>query len=295
LATGAILFREGNFAAKAGRLDDKTRFLVGNESWNDLYNSAHSSKAYVTRLQSFPQGGYYVFGSDLGEPDEIRIIADAGPLGYLSIAAHGHADALAMLLSVRGREFLIDPGTFLYHGNEKWRQYFRGTRAHNTVCVDASNQSESGGAFIWMKRATSRCINYRYGASGDEFLAEHDGYMRLADPVMHLRRINRSGRTIKIVDTLDCEGEHLVERCWHFSERCSVDVDNRQIYAVNESEKIRMEAGDTVTEIVRAFGDGLQPIGWLSRSFHVKQATTSIIMKNKIVGTTSLTTTIQCD
>ena len=42
-------------------------------------------------------------------------MADAGPLGYQTIAAHGHADALSFTLSVGGMEFLVDPGTYAYH------------------------------------------------------------------------------------------------------------------------------------------------------------------------------------
>ena len=61
---------------------------------------------------------------------------DVGPLGYLSIAAHGHADALAVTLSAEGRELIVDPGTASYYGNPAWRTVHRGTRVHPTVCVD---------------------------------------------------------------------------------------------------------------------------------------------------------------
>ena len=59
-----------------------------------------------------------------------------GPLGFTSIAAHGHADALAMVLSIGGDELFIDPGTYAYHTEQKWRDYFKGTSAHNTVRID---------------------------------------------------------------------------------------------------------------------------------------------------------------
>src|SRR5690606_28427409 len=39
----------------------------------------------------FPHGGYYVLGRDFGGAEEVQAVFDAGPLGFLSIAAHGHA------------------------------------------------------------------------------------------------------------------------------------------------------------------------------------------------------------
>src|SRR5204863_4355100 len=38
LAAGAVLFRRGDFKAKAGRLDDKTRWLLG-EGAQDVYDA----------------------------------------------------------------------------------------------------------------------------------------------------------------------------------------------------------------------------------------------------------------
>src|SRR5207245_173758 len=103
----------------------------------------------ATPRLAFPAGGYYVLGSDLDQPAEVRVIADCGPLGYLSIAAHGHADALSFTLSIAGDEVLIDPGTYAYHTHSGWRAHFRGTAAHNTVRIDGVDQSVPAGNFLW--------------------------------------------------------------------------------------------------------------------------------------------------
>lgn len=57
--------------------------------------------------RSFTRAGYYILGEQFETPEEVRIAADAGALGYLSIAAHGHADALAFTLTLGGRPFLV--------------------------------------------------------------------------------------------------------------------------------------------------------------------------------------------
>ena len=43
---------------------------------------------------------------------------DAGPHGYLSIAAHAHADALSIEVRHDGVDVLADPGTYCYHGDD---------------------------------------------------------------------------------------------------------------------------------------------------------------------------------
>ena len=53
---------------------------------------------------------------------------------------------------------LADPGTYCYHGEPRWRSYFRSTLAHNTIEVGGQDQSTSGGPFLWTRQAQSRLI-----------------------------------------------------------------------------------------------------------------------------------------
>ena len=85
-----------------------------------------------------------------------RITMDVGPLGYLAIAAHGHADALALTLSQDGVELIGDPGAASYYGHPEWRRTHRGTRVHATVSVDGRDQSDMGGPFLWTRHAVVR-------------------------------------------------------------------------------------------------------------------------------------------
>ncbi len=156
LATGALLFRRGDFRQKARTLDDKTRWLFGATA-DAEFEALDASATRLPIRQTFPEGGYFVLGCGFDTPGEIRVVADAGPLGYRSIAAHGHADALSFSLSAGGLEFLIDPGTYAYHTQERWRNYFRGTSAHNTVRLDALDQSVPGGNFMWLSKARAGC------------------------------------------------------------------------------------------------------------------------------------------
>lgn len=292
LATGAVLFNRLDFLAKSGGLDDKSRFLLGSDDWFELSSRTDDVSADVRR--QFLNGGYYILGQDLDTEKEIRMLVDAGPLGYLSIAAHAHADALAVYLSVAGREFLIDPGTYTYHGKPAWRSYFRGSRAHNTVIVDGQDQSVPGGSFMWTDHASARCTEFTTGTDRDTFIGEHDGYARLGDPVMHERSICRAGAFIEITDTLKCRGSHSIERCWHFSEECNVSVIGTQVYAENDGVKICLSSNDPVTKIICLQGSDDPIGGWVSRRFDVKSAATSVYFLDQIEGTTSVSAGIQC-
>jgi hypothetical protein len=296
LATGAVLFRRGDFKAKAGALDHKTRWLLG-EGTDAAYRKIDATQTRLPVSQAFTAGGYYILGCDFETESEIRLVADAGPLGYQAIAAHGHADALAFSLSVGGLEFLIDPGTYAYHTQHAWRQYFRGTAAHNTLRVDAKDQSEPGGNFMWLRKARADC-NLWSSASGQDVLEGwHDGYLRLADPVMHRRRItlDKAARRIVIDDTLQMAAGHLVELFFHCSEQCQV----RRLedgYAVRQRDKIlTIKLPRSRGAVSHLYHGSFAPIsGWVSRRFDEKQPSPTIAWRARIEGKAALRSEIIC-
>jgi hypothetical protein len=74
-----------------------------------ILGSAKTSPAQCVGLRSFTRGGYSVFRSRHKHP--VVLTFDHGPIGYLSIAAHGHADTLSVWLSVGGQPVIVDAGT----------------------------------------------------------------------------------------------------------------------------------------------------------------------------------------
>ena len=140
-------------------------------------------------VRSFKLGGYSIVRRAI-ESRTMIVVFDHGPLGYLSIAAHGHADALAIWLDIAG-PVLVDAGTWLYHSGGSTRDAFRSTGVHNTVLVEGESQSIPAGTFNWSHKARSRLV-----ASSREpvwrFDGEHDGYLRRFG-VMHARRVEQHG------------------------------------------------------------------------------------------------------
>lgn len=290
LASAALLFGRADFKAKAGLLDERNRWLFADAAarWAALPPLA-VARCAPARM-AFPQGGYYLLGKDFDTPREVRIVVDSGPLGYLSLAAHGHADALAFTLSMGGEEMLVDPGTYAYHTQRQWRDYFRSTAAHNTVEVDGLDQSEIGGSFMWLRKASAVALAHE---ATHFFEGKHDGYRRLRDPVLHRRsvRFDSQRNAVKVQDILECLGEHEVALHWHFAEGCHAETVGQTLHIAKRGKGLHMACH---------FGTGPQlycastaPIaGWISRSFDSKAGITTARWRGTIRGTTTIVTEI---
>jgi hypothetical protein len=289
LAAGAVLAQDppvrASLRAKARFFDDKSRWLLGDQAALEFAAIAAPVPGTGPQRRAFPQGGYYVLGGDFDSPTEVRIVADAGPLGYLAIAAHGHADALAFTLSVCGLPILIDPGTYAYHTQEDWRSYFRGTRAHNTLMVDGLDQSVSGGKFLWTHHATIQSAAFESTAGFDRLSADHDGYRRLVDPVTHRRELvySKVERTLQITDRLSAAARHQVELNWHFAPECALDLHERRVRVTRGAVTIELSwPHGFAARCARA--EQAPPLGWTSPAFDVKQPCTTLVLRCETVG-----------
>ena len=121
--------------------------------------------------------------------------------------------------------------------------------------------------------------------------------MRLADPVMHRRRIalDKAARRLVIEDTLQMAGEHDIELFFHCSERCRVDP-FPDGYAVTQGAR-------TLVVGLPHFKDGSScvyhgssaPIsGWVSRRFDDKQPSPTIAWRAQLKGEVVLCSEIIC-
>lgn len=293
LATGAVLFARPDFLRKADGIDHKTRWLLRDIDAR-LNKLDHSQRAPAPR--QFMEGGYYIIGRDLDTEQEVRCTVDVGPLGYLGIAAHGHADALSFTLTVRGTEILIDPGTYAYHTNKKWRDYFRGTSAHNTIRVDGQDQSKPGGNFMWLAKAEATCETWEPDAVPQRLVASHDGYERLTDPVRHRREFvfDSDNDTLDINDYIECSGSHSIERLWHFSENCDVSTTDNGLRVETETGTTVFEFNPVENREIILYRGSEEPVsGWISRAYDSKEPITTAVETLHVSGTIKLSATLK--
>ena len=291
LSTGAVIFNRGDFKTKAGFFDEKSFWLLGIEGAETF--KALEGKQFEAKKR-FDDGRYYILSANEGKVDEIKSVFDCGPLGYLSLAAHGHADAMSFTLSVGGREFIVDPGTYAYHAQKKWREYFRGTSAHNTIRIDKENQSVSGGNFMWLKKAQARLIDFEDNENICRVKAEHEGYKRLSDPVVHRREMafDKIKHHFKIIDSISAKKSHFIEQCFHFSRDCEVVQSGENEFTVKNGDVcIILFLDDKLkSELYKGSFDPI--FGWESKRFDVKQETITLVNSCEINGKSEFITQI---
>lgn len=160
-------------------------------------------------LITFAHGGISLMRF-LDAVTETTWVFDHGPLGFGDIAAHGHADALTVSMRSDGVNWIVDAGTYRYHGDKEWRTYFRSSRAHNAPQLNNRDSSVMTGDFNWdpHKRAQSELLFSRVDGSIFCLRASHDGYMRQGLGAVS-RSIERLGEGhYRIIDTHD-GAEHM--------------------------------------------------------------------------------------
>ena len=220
LALGEALF---------GRLDwwPRTAADAGSSIIGALARETRDIAGRPTQRPSrFADAGMTLLRTTGDQAPEIWCRCDGGPHGYLSIAAHAHADALSMEVRYGGVDVLADPGTYCYHGEPAWRSYFRSTIAHNTVELDGRSQSSDGGPFLWLRHANARETSVLDVGEVAGWTAEHDGYLSLDPPARHRRsvRLDRASRTVDIVDEIE-GGSHDVRLAFHLGPDVQAELD----------------------------------------------------------------------
>jgi Heparinase II/III-like protein/Heparinase II/III N-terminus len=152
---------------------------------------------------SFPDGGYFV-----QRAGGRYLIFDCGPLGD---GGHGHYDLLSVEAWDGARPLVLDPGRFTYA--EPLRHWFRGTAAHNTVCVDGEDQTPYARGRSSLPSAEGRFLA-RATVAGLDVLAGE-----AVSPVyeaVHRRRVALvAGEYWVIEDRLTGTHNHTYDLRWH--------------------------------------------------------------------------------
>jgi hypothetical protein len=270
VALGALLFDRADLACAVAEVGAKTLFWLGADGV-ERFALLRARGLPAPLPQWFRDGGYAVLGCDAGSGQELRLVFDAGPLGYLGIAAHGHDDALSVLVSVAGEPLLIDPGTYSYHGPIAWREHFRSTRAHNTLEIDGCGPSRSGGRFMWLRHANARLIDMQHSEAVQIAVGEHDGYARPGHPLTHRRRVRLDAqrREIEVTDELLGDGVHDVVLRWHAAAQASVADDGNVYVLRGHRGEIRIGLPVGMQRALVAARDE-SPQAWVSPSYERK-------------------------
>lgn len=243
-----------------------------------LLGRARAIAAPPTGLRTFTAGGTSVWHGEIAGHD-VGLIFDHGPLGYLAIAAHGHADALSLALAVDGEPVLVDPGTYLYGSGGAWRRWFRGTPAHNTLNLGGESQSVISGPFNWSHKASAR-LNERADGEAWTLNASHDGYAKRFG-VRHHRTIRRQNDTITIADRLSGSTSHEAEIVFQLAPGLTTSVNGATVTIRGENRTL-LRIGFPNSDFAITAGATPEAGGWVSKRFGSKTPAPRIAWRGRV-------------
>ncbi|MFA6096757.1 MAG: alginate lyase family protein [Candidatus Paceibacterota bacterium] len=222
----------------------------------------------VERTDRFDEGGYFILNGG-----NSRLFFRCGATN-----SYSHADMLSFVLDMGQKKIFMDNGTYLYNGGKKWRDYFKGTGAHNTVMIDGLDQMINRRKFKWLSPNPGKLI--KFAKSDNEYYieGEHYGYERLNDPVIHNRSIRYRQDRIVITDKFRGSGRHKIGFYFHLADSgFETDPKTKKLTLKTDRGRIEIQPQDPeLIEIEIKTGDEAAPAGWHSPSYGLKVPCTTL-------------------
>jgi hypothetical protein len=284
LTSSAIIFNSERFKAFGNNFDLKNWLLWG-DAGKAKYEKIRNTSVNLNSV-FYKDDGHFIFRKSdvLNSKSEIYMHFDAAPLGFLSIAAHGHADALSVILTVDGYPLIVDVGTYTYHTNKEWRNYFVSTLAHNTICVDEINQAYQAGPTMWLNHYTTDVLKTQQSPSYEMVSAKHSGYKKIGCSHIRTIKFDREKELFDIEDQIDVDSrEHCIIQPWHLHPDVKIESPGSHNFILqnkNGGRKISLKCDDDLQMNI-VHGQTHPILGWYSKSFLIKEPTSVIIGKLK--------------
>jgi len=169
------LFDREDFTAFTGQgwfEREVVRSLAGNTHLPSyLLETDKNKEDNEPKLYTFSGFGLYIYRSK-----NLYLAVRCGSIGQNGKGGHAHNDNLSFELNVKGRDFIVDGGTYLYTPLPKIRNEFRSTRAHNTLAVDGYEQNGWESGIKGLFSMTDDAQGHVLGLSAEYLRAQHNGF-----------------------------------------------------------------------------------------------------------------------
>lgn len=260
------------------------------DSQSDEQDEIHGAALIAQEKElpiAYPSGGYCILGDK-----KQKICFKAGSMGYLGTASHGHADLLSVCLSIDNLWWLTDQGTYSYHSDADWRDYFRGTSAHNTVQIDSLNQSRIGGAFLWMEKASASMFDLVNGEI-QSVKAQLNSYQSVKVGCSRELRYDTSNQSLSIYDEVSMEESSelkTIQIRYHFHPLVSIEKNSEVFYSAQmdgKTEKLEIRLSEELDWVVLKGQTAPSIEGWYSEGYDHK------VPANVLIGTAQVSSSIQ--
>jgi hypothetical protein len=180
-------------------------------------------------------------------------------------------------------------GTFQYHSIfSEYRNFFRGTSAHNTITLRDKNQSTIQGRMMWSKKAKTRLIQFDSNENNVKLIAEHNGYKNYG--VTHRRELYyQVDKCLEITDYLTSVQKTTATIFFHFHPDVTIERQAHSLLIQNGNEKL--EINNLKINEARVIKGSREPfMGWYSEKFDKMTPTITLAIDLEIEGETSFIT-----
>ncbi|OGH59378.1 MAG: hypothetical protein A2725_00940 [Candidatus Magasanikbacteria bacterium RIFCSPHIGHO2_01_FULL_33_34] len=206
---GASLDREINFSREykdISKQDDEFLYVL---------TRGEDGKEPSNKSIYYPVSGQTIMRSGWGKGDDFekqtQIIFDIGPYR----TEHSDLDALNFVLYSQSQVLIGDSGLYTYEEG-KYKDYFHGTSAHNTVVVDGKDQ----------KVGSAIAITF---FEDDEY-SYQTASQNLNDGVEHSRAVVLlEDDLVLVLDSLISGEDHVYEQKFHLNPDAEIDVNNLKL------------------------------------------------------------------
>ncbi|MGE5604133.1 MAG: heparinase II/III family protein, partial [Bacteroidota bacterium] len=219
------------------------------------------------KTEQFVASGYARLESGAGDV----LIMDYGEPCPPFLPAHSHADSLSFEWCLAdGNRVFTDPGIFEYTAGS-WRDYFRSTKAHNTLCLDNQNSTEVWSSFRASRKAKIMAAGLQKTENWTHVFAQHNGYSFLPGKPVHRRDLYLLKEGILLViDTVTGSGKHFIETNLNLHPSWELTKNTGQSVSLhNNNHQLQLDFLNP-GELIIAKGELEPKSGWYSPQFNLK-------------------------
>ncbi len=239
LSTGAVLFNRPDFKYVSQKLSVETLMLLGEKGY-DIYK-AIIPEAPEKKSVFYKEAGIGFFRNGWNEKSDYLAFRGGPTVLRNNVSvSHNHADYLSFEYLTNGKTIFNDPSTYLYGKDDKWRYYFRKTRAHNTIEIDESDSlNVTSTRFGIPKLYKSKLYEFRSEAEFDYIDMSHSGYQKIG--ITHRRKLlYYRTKFILITDIINGSGKHKINPFFNLDNNKVLSEDSNILISADNKTKLKL-------------------------------------------------------
>lgn len=131
---------------------------------------------------------------------------------------NGSTDQLHLDVWYKGKNVLMDGGSYMYNTDEATVRYFSGTESHNTIMLGDYDQMQKGMRFIWLYPPTLRNASLVEENDAYVFKGCVNAYKQIGEGIIVQRVVEKKKGTAEwtITDTIEGAPANIIKRqLWH--------------------------------------------------------------------------------